>query len=84
MAITLEVIKDMEGPMIPEEEAMEIKNIIEEEVGHLKDKTEVEDVTEVQVTIGLGQVVGQAQIGIELDALNVENTIILHENVQLD
>ena len=74
----------MEGPTIMGEEAIEIRTIIEEGVGHLKDKIEVEDVTEVQVTIGLGQVLGQAQIGIESDALNVDNMIILHKNVQLD
>ena len=50
----------------------------------MRDKIEVEDVIEVQVTIDLGQVLEQAQIGIEFDALDVENMIILHENVQLD
>ena len=84
MAITHEVIKHMEDLTIMEEEAIEIKTIIKVGVGHLKDRIEVEDMTEAQVTIGLGQVLEQAQIGIEFDVLNVENMIILHKNVQLD
>ena len=40
--------------------------------------------TEVGVTAGLGQVLGQVQTETEFDALNVESMIILHENVQLD
>ena len=82
MAIMHEIIKGMEDPTITEQEGIEIKIIIEEGVGHLKDRTEVEDMTEAQVTIGLGQVLEQAQKGIEFDALNVENMIILHQNVQ--
>ena len=47
MAIMHEVIKDMEGLTITEEEAIEIKIIIEEGVGHLRDRIEVEEMTEM-------------------------------------
>ena len=46
-------------------------------------KGEVGEMAEVEVTVGLGQVLGQVQIESELDALSVESMIILHENVQL-
>ena len=82
MAIMHEVIKDMEDPTTMVEEAIEIKTIMEEGVDHLKDRIQVGDRREAQVTIGLGQVLEQAQKGIEFDALNVENMIILHKNVQ--
>ena len=39
--------------------------------------------TEVGVTVGQGQVLGQVQIETELYASSVESMIILHENVQL-
>ena len=61
----------------------EIKLIIEEGVGHLKDRIEVGEMTEVGVTVGLGQVLGQAQTETEFHASSVESMIILHENVQL-
>ena len=62
MAIMHEVIKVMEDMAITEEVVTEIKLIIEERVGHLKDKTEVRKMTEVKVTAGLGQVLVQVQI----------------------
>ena len=76
-------IKGMEDITIMEEVVTEIKLIIEEGVGHLKDRTEVGEMTEVGVTVGLGQVLRQVQIETELDASSVESMIILHENVQL-
>ena len=39
--------------------------------------------TEMGVTVGLGQVLGQVQAETELDALSVGRMIILHKNVQL-
>ena len=45
-----EVIKAMEDITIMEEVVMEIKLIIEEGVGHLKDRIEVGEMTEVGVT----------------------------------
>ena len=84
MAIMHEVIKGMEDMAIMEEVVTEIKLIIEEGVGHLKDRIEVGEMTEVRVTAGLGQVLGQVQIETEFDASNVESMIILCENVQLD
>ena len=58
MATVHEVIKGMEDITITEEMVTEIKLIIEEGVGHLKDRIEVGEMTEVGVTIGLGQVLG--------------------------
>ena len=84
MVIMHEVIKSMEDMAIMEEVVTEIKLVIEEGVGHLKDRIEVGEMTEVRVTAGLGQVLGQVQIKTEFDASNVESMIILHENVQLD
>ena len=49
--------------------------IIEEEVGHLKDRIEGGEMTEVGVTVGPGQVLGQVQIETEFDALCVESMI---------
>ena len=83
MATTHEVIKGMEDITIMEEVDMEIKLIIEEGVGHLKDIIEVGEMTEVGVAVGLGQILGQVQLETELDALSVDSMIILHENVQL-
>ena len=62
---------------------MEMKFIIEEGVGHLKDRIEAGEMIEVGATVGPDQVLGQVPIEIELDASNVESMIILHENVQL-
>ena len=56
MAIMHEVIKDMEDMAITEEVVTEIKLIIEEGGGHLKDRIEVGEMIEVRVTAGLGQV----------------------------
>ena len=81
MAIMHEVIKGMEDIAIMEEVVIEIKLIIEEEVGHLKDRIEVGEMTEVRVTAGLGQVLGQVQIETKFNALNAESMIILHKNV---
>ena len=46
MALMLEVIKDTEDSIIMEEEAIEIKIIIEEGAGHLRDRIEAEAMTE--------------------------------------
>ena len=53
-----EVIKGMEDITITEKVVTEIKCIIKEGVGHLKDRIEVGEMTEVGVTVGLGQVLG--------------------------
>ena len=82
MATMHEAIKGMENTTIAEVVAIEIKLIIEAGVGHLRDKIEIGGMTEVRVIVGLGQVLGQAQIETKLDILSVESTIILHENVQ--
>ena len=58
MAIMHEVIKGMEDMAITEEVVTEIKLIIEEGVGHLKNRIEVGEMTEVRVTAGPGQVLG--------------------------
>ena len=58
MATMHKVIKGMKDVTIMEEVVIEIKLIIEEGVGHLKDSIEVEEMTEVRVTVGLGQVLG--------------------------
>ena len=76
-------IKGMEDITIMEEVFMENKFIIQEGVGHLKDRIKVGEITEVGATVGLDQVLGQVQIETELDASNVESMTILHENVQL-
>ena len=81
MATLHEVIKGMEGTAIMEEVVIEIKLIIEEGVCHLRDRIEVGEMTEVRVTVGLGQVLGQVQIETELDVSSVESMIILHNNV---
>ena len=39
--------------------------------------------TYIQMKEFIYQVLGQLQIATELDALNVESMIILHENIQL-
>ena len=58
MATTHQVIKGMEDITITEEMVLEIKLIIAEEVGHLKDRIEVGETTEVGITVGLGQLLG--------------------------
>ena len=58
MATIHKVIKGMEDITIMEEAVTEIKLIIEEAVGHLKDRIEVGEMTEVGVTVGPGQVLG--------------------------
>ena len=78
-----EAVKGMEDITIMEEVVMEIKLIIEEGVDYLKDRIEVGEMTEMGVTVGLGQVLGQVKIEIELDASIIESMIILHKNVQL-
>ena len=55
MATMHEVIKGMEDITITEEVVTETKLIIEEGVGHLKDRIEVGEMTEVGVTVDLGQ-----------------------------
>ena len=57
-----EVIKSMEDITIMEEVVTEIKLIIEEGVGHLKDRIEVGEMIEVGVRVGLSQALGQVQI----------------------
>ena len=83
MGIMHEVIKGMEDMAITEEVVTEIKLIIEEGVGHLKDRIEVGEMREVRVTAGLGQALGQVEIESEFNASNAESMIILHQNVQL-
>ena len=56
MVIMHEAIKCMEEITIMEEVVTEIKLITEEGVGHLKDRIEVGEMTEVGVTVGLGQI----------------------------
>ena len=58
MATMHKVIKGMEDITIMEEVVTEIKLIIEEGVDHLKDRIEVGEMTEVGVTVGIGQVLG--------------------------
>ena len=83
MATTHDVIRGIEEILITAEVVTEINLIAEDGVGHLKDRIEVGEMTEVRVTIGLGQVLEQVQIETEFDALSVESMIILHKNVQL-
>ena len=66
-----------------EEAVTEISLKVEDRVGHLKGRIEVGEMTEVRVTVGLGQVLEQVQIETEFDASSVENMMILHENAQL-
>ena len=78
-----ELIKGMADITIAKEVVTEIKFIIEEGGGHLEDRIEVGEMTEVGVTVGLGQVLGQVYIETEFDPLSVESMIILHKNVWL-
>ena len=82
MTIMHKIIKGMEETSITEEVVIGISSIIETGVGHLRGKVEVGEMTEVRVTVGLVQVLGQVQIEIGLDALSAESMIILHENAQ--
>ena len=84
MAIMHELIRGLEDTTIMEEVVIGIKLIIEEGVGDLKGRIEVGEITEVRVIVGLGQVLGKYKIGIEFNALSIENMIILHKNTQLD
>ena len=72
----------MEDTIIMEEVAIGINPIIEVGVGHLRDKVEIGEMTEVRVTVGLAQVLGQVQIETGLYGLSAESTIILHKNAQ--
>ena len=80
MATMHKVIKGTEE--ITEEVVIGISSIIGIGVDHLRDKVEIGEMTEVRVTVGLDQVLGQVQIEIGLDALSAESMIILHENAQ--
>ena len=51
-----EVIKSTEETSITEEVVMGISSIIEIGVGHLRDKVEIGEMTEVKVSVGLDQV----------------------------
>ena len=78
-----DAIIGMEDITITEEVVTEITFIIEEGVGHLKDRIEVGEMPKVEATLGLDQILGQVQIETEFDVLNIESVIILHENVHL-
>ena len=67
--------------IITEGETLEIKIMIGIGVSHMKDRIETEGMIEALVTVDQGQVQGQLQIGIGLDALNVENMPILQGTV---
>ena len=56
MGTTHEAIRGIQEITIMEETVTEINLIVEDGVGHLKDRIEVGEIIEVQVTIGLGQV----------------------------
>ena len=62
MVTMQEVTKDTEDITIMEEVVMEIKFVIEEGEGHLKDRIEVGGMTEVGATVGLNQLLEQVQI----------------------
>ena len=83
MDIIWEVIKGMGDRIIitTEGDNLEIKIMIEIEVGHSKDRIEMEGMVEALVTVDQVQIQGQLQVEIGLDALNVENTTILQGTV---
>ena len=56
MATMHEAIRGIQEITIKEEVVMEINLIVEDRVGHLKDRTEAGEIIEVRVTVGLGQV----------------------------
>ena len=58
MATTHKVIKGMEEITVMEEVVIGISSIIEIGVGHLRDKVEIGQMTEVRVTAGLDQILG--------------------------
>ena len=60
-----------------EGETLEIKIMIEIGVSHTKDRIEIEGIVEALAIVVQGQVQGQLQLEIGLDALNVENMTIL-------
>ena len=60
-----------------EDETLEIKIMIEIEVGLTKDRIETEGMVEALVTVDQGQVLGPLQIEIGSDVLNVENMTTL-------
>ena len=81
-----EVIKGMGDRIIiitTERQTLEIKIMIAIGVGHTKGRIETEGTVEMLVTVDEGQVQGQLQMEIGLDALNVENMTILQGTVQL-
>ena len=84
VGIIQEVTKGMGGLTIVtiEEEASEVKIMIGIRVGHTKDRVEIEGMVEVLATVDQGQVQGQLQIEIGLDALSVRNMIILQGTVK--
>ena len=82
MGTTHKAIRGIQEITITEEAVMEINLIAEDGLGHLKDRIEAGEIIEVQVTVGLGQVLEQVRIETEFDASSVESMIILHENVQ--
>ena len=51
-------------------------------VGHMRDKTETEEMIEPLVMVDQDQVKEQLQIGIGLDVLSVGNTTISQKTVQ--
>ena len=63
-------------------ETLESKITIGIGVGHMKDRIETEGMTESLVIVDQDQVQEQLQIGIEYDALNVENMTTSQRNVQ--
>ena len=78
MDITCEAAKGIEIiTMFIEEIIIEVKVMIEIGVGHQIDRTEVEEETEAQVMVDLGQDQGQVQTEIGLDVLSVESMIVL-------
>ena len=56
MATMHEAIRGIQEITIMEEAVMKINLIVEDGVGHLKDRIEAGEIIEVRVTVGLGQV----------------------------
>ena len=70
MDITQEVVKDMGDKIITTEGGtLEIKIMIETGVGHMRDRVEIKGMVEALVIVDQGQVQGQLQIDIRLDAI---------------
>ena len=81
MGIIQEVVKGMGGLIvitIIEGGVTEVKITIVIGVGHMKSRVKIEGTVETLAIVDQGQVQGQIQIEIELDALSVGNMIILH------